>query len=103
MGNLNKRRSRILLQMNRVDIRLITGFLTGHFPVRHVLERMHVISDDTCRFCGDEEESVEHILCSCVAKENSRRRLLKNCTPDPYFFNNIDLSRLLNYVKNLRL
>ena len=35
MGNLNKNRSKILLQMKRTDIRLITGFLTGHFPVIH--------------------------------------------------------------------
>ena len=39
MGNLSKRRCRILLQMNRVDIRLRTVSLTGHFPVRHVLKR----------------------------------------------------------------
>ena len=95
MGNLSKRRCRILLQMNRVDIRLMTGSLTGHFPGRHVLKRMHVITDDSCRFCDDEVESVEHLLCSYVAKEDARRRWRKNCTPDPSYFNNIDLSRLV--------
>ena len=50
MGSLNKKRSKILLQMSRTDVRLITGFLTGHFLVRHVLKKMNAITDGTCRF-----------------------------------------------------
>ena len=103
MGNLNKNRSKILLQMKRTDIRLVTGFLTGHFPVRHRLKKMNAITDDTCRFCGEEEESVEHLLCTCIAKQATRRRILMNCTPDPSFFVNIDLAKLLNYIKKLGL
>ena len=53
--------------------------------------------------CNEEEESVEHLLCKCVAKENIRRRILMNCTPDPSYFNNINLSRLLNYIKKLEV
>ena len=88
--------------MNRIDIRLTTESLTSHFPVRQVLKRMDVITDDSFRFCGDEEKSGEHLLCSYVTKENTRRRLLKNCILGPLFYNNIDLTRLLKYIKNLR-
>ena len=103
MGNLNKKRSKLLLQMNRTDIRLITGFLTGHFPVRYMLKKMNAIDDDICRFCGAEEETVEHLLCVCVAKLATRKRTLMNCTPTPSFFNNIDLCKLLNFLKTLSL
>ena len=103
MGSLNKKRSKILLQMSRTDVRLITGFLTGHFPVRYVLKKMNVITNAACRFCGEEEESVDHLLCTCVAKQANRRRILMNCTSKLSFFNNIDLTRLLNYIKRLSL
>ena len=56
-----------------------------------------------CRFCEEEEETVEHLLCRCIAKENIRRYVLMNCTPDPSFFNNKNLFRLLNYINKLKV
>ena len=103
MGNLNKKRSKTLLQMSRTDIRLITCFLTGHFPVRYRLKKMKLINNDTCRLCGEEKETVEHLLCHCIAREATRRRIFMNCTPEPAYFNNINLLKLLNYIKKLDL
>ena len=62
---------------------------------------LHAITDDICRFCGEEVESVEQLLCTCVANQATRRRSLMNCAPDPPFFNNIDLTKLLNNIKKL--
>ena len=61
------------------------------------------INNDTCRLCGEEKETVEHLLCHCIAREATRRRIFMNCTPEPAYFNNINLLKLLNYIKKLDL
>ena len=103
IGNINPSRSKKLLEMNRAEVRLITGFLTGHFPVRHYLKKINARQDDDCRFCGLESETVEHLLCDCRNLERKRRFFLGQYTFEPQYFNNIRLSKLLKFIKYLKI
>ena len=66
----NKTRSKILLKLNRKDLRLVTGFLTGHYRVRYKLKQWKIIRDDSCRFCCESPETTEYLLCDCEALES---------------------------------
>lgn len=65
--NLN--RSKLLLRLSRQDISNTIGVLTGHCPIGRHAGRLGIPHNDYCRSCRDEEEeeTVEHLLCSCVA------------------------------------
>lgn len=61
-----------LLELNKSELRILTGLLTGHAPVRYHLKIMGQIDTDTCRYCQVETETTEHVLCDCVALERRR-------------------------------
>jgi hypothetical protein len=52
---------------------MAVAFLTGHAPVRGHLHTMGLFNGDpSCRFCGMETETVQHITCSCKALSHQR-------------------------------
>jgi len=47
---------------------MIVAILTGHAPVRGRLPIMSLFNGDpSCKFCGMETETVQHITCCCEA------------------------------------
>jgi hypothetical protein len=57
-----------LLQLSRRQLKVVVAILTGHAPVRKHLHTMDLFDGDpTCRFCGKETETVQHIICCCEA------------------------------------
>lgn len=60
-------KSNYLLSMNRRDIRIVTGLLTGHALTMSFLEKLGKTDDITCRMCLDADETVEHWLSDCEA------------------------------------
>lgn len=63
----NEERSRKALQMNRPDIRLLCGALTGHHPCNYILNKIGHDRDTTCRYCMEDEETMEHVIAKCPA------------------------------------
>ena len=61
------KRAKQTLSFNKVDLRLITGLLTGHCCLKYHLHKIGKSEDSTCRFCNEAPETAEHILCSCEA------------------------------------
>lgn len=57
--------------------RELAWFITGHGPFAVYLFRFNLINDDTCRFCGDERESPEHLLFDCRQFERQPTNDLK--------------------------
>lgn len=94
---------KFLLGLNRSEIRLMTGFLTGHYPVRARLKMMRLIADANCRFCGVEDETVEHLLCDCEALERMRFKHFKSGQLEAQDFKGISSKDFLAYVKSLKL
>nr|CAI5831278.1 unnamed protein product [Callosobruchus analis] len=58
-----ERIGRFCLFLDRSNLRLLVGLLTGHNR-RHLFV-MRVVNDPMCTWCGEEEESSAHILCRC--------------------------------------
>ena len=63
IGLPDKNKANVILKLNRQEIRLVTGFLTGHFPVKSHLVIMSANVDIDGRFCLEEDETTELILC----------------------------------------
>jgi hypothetical protein len=52
---------------------MVVPILTGHAPVRKHLHTMGLLDGDhSCRFCGKETETVQHIICCCEALDHQR-------------------------------
>jgi hypothetical protein len=52
---------------------MVVSILMGHAPVRKHLHIMGLFDGDpTCRFCGKETETVQHIICCCEALARQR-------------------------------
>jgi hypothetical protein len=57
-----------LLRLSRRQLRMLVAILTAHAPVRKHLHTLGLFDGDpTCRFCGKETETVQHIICCCEA------------------------------------
>ena len=68
--------SKELKFLKREDVRLLVGFLTGHCSVNYHLHKIGLNDTPICRFCLEEDETAEHILCECPALSRSRLRIL---------------------------
>ena len=68
IGRTWKKRADDLLQLDRHQLKLIAATLTGHAPVRGHLRAVGLYDGDpSCRFCGLETETVQHLVCCCEA------------------------------------
>jgi hypothetical protein len=68
-----KKRADDLLKPNRHQLKMAVAFLTGHAPVRgHLRIMVPFNGDPSCRFCGKDTETVQHIICSCEALSRQR-------------------------------
>ena len=95
------RRTSFLLKKNRHELRLLTAYLTGHGPFKCHLKKMKLTVDATCRFCNGDDETDEHILCECEALAYKRQQILGLGFPSISEYNEVDLEKLLNFLKNI--
>jgi ribonuclease HI len=101
----NTKRSKELLNLNRKKTSLITNFLTGHAPTRYILKKKGLYNDDvSCRFCEEDDETAEHLLCDC-SKFNLEREIhlgLTNAVIHPEDFHTIPFKNIYVYLKSLK-
>jgi hypothetical protein len=73
IGRPCKKRADDLLRLSRPQLKMVVAILTGHDPVRRHLNIMGLFDgDSTCRFCGMETETVQHIICCCEVLARQR-------------------------------
>jgi hypothetical protein len=72
-----------LLSFNRTQSRVVIGLLTGHNTLRRHLYILGLCNNPICRKCGDEEETLVHILCECEALAALRHAYLGSFFLDP--------------------
>lgn len=74
----NSKRAESVVALNKHNIRLATGIITGHCEVGYMAAKVGRESQDYCRSCGneEEEETMKHFLCECPALERLRLRHL---------------------------
>ena len=63
-------------RFNRRRLRLAVGWLTGHWRVNYHLSKMGLSRSADCRWCQEEEETTEHLLCECQAWSEIRHKVL---------------------------
>ncbi|KAL7728465.1 hypothetical protein ACLKA6_005220 [Drosophila palustris] len=68
-----RNQSKRMVGLRKSDLRILTGYLTGHCSLRYHLKKLNLSETETCRFCALEQETSEHVLCECPAL--CRRRL----------------------------
>lgn len=89
-----------LSNINRKDLKLLTGYLTGHHPTNSYLFRIHVRDDPICRLCQRKEETTSHILMSCWRLAAARTRILGK----PVLLDlDIQSSKSIDIIKFLRI
>lgn len=103
IGGHSKRRSENILKLNRKEIKLVTGFLSDHYPVRAKLKLWKLKDDDKCRFCSKESETVEHLLCHCESLENRRFNYFGTACPNPTDYVTTDIPTLAKFLRKLKL
>jgi hypothetical protein len=62
---------------------LLRRALSGHFPTKAYLYRFNLRNENTCQFCENEAETIEHVLVTCprfYSLRRSRRALAENFT-----------------------
>ena len=83
INNITTGWRRNILAQERGNIQLLTGALTRHFATNEQLTRMGLTIDPTSRACGDDVESMKHLLCECGALARKRMSVLGRAYPEP--------------------
>jgi hypothetical protein len=84
IGRPCKKRAVDLLKLDRHQLKLIAGILTGHATVRGHLRTIGLYDGDpSCRFCGLETETVQHLVCYCEALSRKRFNAFGELTMEP--------------------
>ena len=73
-----------LLKLGRHQLKMVVAILTGHAPVKGRLRIMGLFNGDpSCRFCGMETETVQHITCCCKSLARQRYNVFRKLSVKP--------------------
>jgi hypothetical protein len=92
-----------LLSFNRTRSRVVTCLLTGQNTLRRHLYVMGLSNYPTCRKCGTEEETSDHILCECQALASLRHAHLGSFYLDPKDIRKRSIGVIWNFCKGTGL
>ncbi|KAI8435452.1 hypothetical protein MSG28_003755 [Choristoneura fumiferana] len=87
-----------LWTLSRKQLRHIVGAFTGHFNTKHILVKMGLQDNEVCRICGEEDETMEHIMCECDALARSRMRLFGDGYSAPGDFKALPLRQIIQFM-----
>jgi hypothetical protein len=87
------------LSLNRIQSRVVTGFLTGHNTLRRHLFLLGLADSPVCRGCGMKEETSAHVLCECEAWASLRHMHLGSFFLEPGEIKSIGLGVICGFGK----
>lgn len=96
-----EKNTRNLLKLDKRNLRILTGLLTGHCPCRYHLVKIGQIQDSKCRFCKLEDETSEHLLCKCCALIQRRFLIFGKGLLEPCDIWGGNLSRVIDFIKRV--
>lgn len=88
-----------LINLRKVDIRKIVGFLTGHYYLNYHLNRIQLLRDTECRLCFEDDETTEHLLCECVALARTRMQIFHRDQLDPEEIKKAPITDILRFIR----
>jgi hypothetical protein len=89
-----------ILPFNRMQSRVVTGFLTRHNTLSRHLHLMGLRDSPLCRKCGAEDKISTHILCRCEAFASLRHMYLSSFFLEPEDIKCISLGAIWNFGKS---
>jgi hypothetical protein len=99
-----KKRAEDLLKLSRHQLTMMVAILTGHAPVRTHLRTMGLCEGDpVCRFCGQEAEIVQHIICRCEAMARRRFNVFGDSVVKPKVIRAVTVRDLCLFIRGIRL
>jgi ribonuclease HI len=99
----NSTKTRELLSLKRKELWVVTGFLTGHFPVKYMLKKKKIINEDNCRFCESCKETDRHILCECLEISLKRFMYFGRAIVSVEKIKRMPFSKIYNFISSLEL
>jgi ferredoxin-thioredoxin reductase catalytic subunit len=79
-----RKRADDLLKLSRHQLKMVVAIFTGHAPVRKHLRTMGLFEGNpTCRFCREEVETVQRIICCCEALARQRYNVFGSLVVEP--------------------
>jgi hypothetical protein len=103
-GRPSKKRADDLLKLGRHQLKMVVAILTGHAPVREHLRIMGLFNrDPSCRFCGMEAETVQHITCSCEALARQRYHFFGKLSVEPKEISTASIRDLCLFIRETGL
>ena len=64
---------------------------------------MGLVDDDECRFCMEEPETAEHLICECVAFHYHRNLILESGTINLENFTETSMDKLMQFLSCTKL
>ncbi|XP_066903574.1 uncharacterized protein [Halyomorpha halys] len=98
---ISEEKAKFYLNLTRNELRMITGLLTGHCPLKYHLKKMRLVEDSTCRLCMEDEEKAQLILCECEALAFRRLQYLGQDRMEPEDISRINPKELLNFIRSI--
>lgn len=102
----SSKRAKLALFLERKDLALYTGLLTGHCSLRYCLHRIGKEENGACSLhalCNEDYKTVEHVICHCVAIENIRTSHLGEPVLEPEDLAEVHPKQILRFVRSLDL
>jgi hypothetical protein len=104
IGGPCKKRADDLLKLDRHQLKLAVAILTGHAPVRGHLRTVGLFDGDpSCRFCGMETETVQHLVCHCEALSHQRYNVFGVLFLEPKDLSTATVRDLCSFIRNTGL
>lgn len=96
---INPKISRHILNLNKPNIRVVIGLLTGHCKVNSHLARLRLRDDPDCDLCGAERETAMHLLCKCTTLHAIRTAIYGKQTINTQEILTKPLAKLISYFR----
>jgi hypothetical protein len=104
IGRPCKRKADDLLKLSRHQLKTMVAVLTGHAPMRKHLYIMGLFDGDpTCRFCGMETETVQHMICYYEALARQRYNVFGKLLAEPKDISSASIRDLCLYIRGIGL
>jgi hypothetical protein len=104
IGRPCKKRAEDLLKLDRHQLKLTAAILTGHAPVRGHLRTIGLYGGDpSCRLCGLETETVQHLVCYCEALSRQRYSAFGEFITEPKDISRATVKDLCVFIRNTGL
>lgn len=100
---MNEKRSKILLNLKKAEMRDYVSCATGHGKDKFRLSFIFQIASLECRLCKGHTENMQHLLLDCQTTSKERKKWLGSEIMTVQDFHEKHPKKILNFIYNSRL